>query len=371
MRIGFDAKRAFNNASGLGNYSRNTIKILGEYYPGHEYLLYTPYIKGSLDFNLPEGSSIEKPGSSLAKRCGPYWRSVGLSRRLKKDGVDLYHGLSHELPLGLAESPVKKVVTIHDLIPFIHPEMFTPVNRFIYQKKITHSCSVADMIIAISRQTRDDMEEFLDIDPSRIKVIYQSCNRLFQQRAPVGIREEVKKKYSLPSGFILSVGTIEPRKNLASVLRAIHQGKIDMPLVIVGKKTGYIKTIYEIIRTAGIKNTIFLENLSIVELAAIYQLATVFVYPSLYEGFGIPILEALSSGTPVITSLGSCFSETAGPDSLYVAPSDNEQLAVAINSVLTDVTLRKKMIKGGLEHAGNFQDNVIAGKMMAVYESLV
>jgi glycosyltransferase involved in cell wall biosynthesis len=370
MRIGFDAKRAFNNASGLGNYSRNTIKILGEYFPDHKYLLYTPGVNGILDFNLPGGSSIERPVSFLGKRCGPYWRSVGLSRRLKKDGVDLYHGLSHELPLGLAGSPVKKVVTIHDMIAFRHPEMFTPVNRYIYRKKIIHSCSVADMIIAISRQTSDDIEEYLDIDPSRIKVIYQTCDRLFHQRSPVSIREEVIKKYSLPSVFILSVGTIEPRKNLASLLKAMHQGKIDIPLVIVGKKTGYIKTIYDIIRSAGMKVPIFLENISIAELAAIYRLATVFVYPSLYEGFGIPILEALSSGTPVITSLGSCFSETAGPDSLYVEPSDYEQLAVSINKVLTDETLREKMIKGGLEHAGNFQDNVIAGKMMAAYESL-
>ena len=368
MRIGFDAKRAFNNTSGLGNYSRNTIKVLGEHFPDNQYLLYTPHINGNLDFRLTEGSDIKTPGT-FGKYSGPLWRSIALSRILIKDGVDLYHGLSHDLPIGMKNSPVKKVVTIHDMIAFKHPGMFSPINRFIYKKKIAHSCSIADTIIAISRQTREDILEFLDIDPSAIKVVYQTCDPLFYRASDENVRNRVRKKYGLPRDFILSVGTIEPRKNLPSVIKAMYLGKIDIPLVVVGKKTGYIKTVNDTIRSSGMKNVFFLENVPVEELAAIYQMAMVFVYPSLYEGFGIPILEALSSGTPVVTSKGSCFSETAGSDSLYVDQHNNEELAATISRVLGDGKLRKKMIEGGRNHAANFQQNKIAEKMMDVYKS--
>ncbi len=369
MRIGFDAKRAFYNTSGLGNYSRNTIKLLANRYPDNQYLLYTPGINGRLDFELPSGSHIEQPQSSLGRYCGPCWRSVALSRRLVKDGIELYHGLSHDLPMNMAGSSIRKVVTIHDMIAFKYPEMFTAVNRYIYRKKITHSCRVADMIIAISQQTKNDIQEFLDVDQSRVKLVYQACDPVFYQKADEETKARVRTKYGLPSVFILSVGTIEPRKNLLSVIKAMHLGNIDTGLVVTGKKTSYIKTVYNTIQSLGIRNIHFLEDVPVKDLAAIYQSAAIFVYPSLYEGFGIPVLEALSSGTPVITSSGSCFSETAGCDSMYVDPLNNEELASSLNRVLTDSALRNKMISGGLKHAEFFQHNRIAENLMAVYES--
>lgn len=371
MRIGFDAKRAFNNTSGLGNYSRNTIQLLGERFPGNQYLLYTPRINGNLDFRLPSGSQIKRPESYLGKHCGPCWRSLALSRLLIRDSVELYHGLSHELPFGMNNSPVRRVVTIHDMIPYRHPRLFSAANRFIYKQKIAHSCKTADVIIAISRQTREDILEFLDVDPSGVRVVYQTCDRLYYRRTDENFRARVRNKYGLPGNFILSVGTIEPRKNLPSVIRAMHLGRVDTMLVVVGKKTSYIKNVSETIHSSGMENVLFLENVPTDELAAIYQMAALFVYPSLYEGFGIPILEALSSGTPVITSRGSCFSETGGPDSLYVDPHNNEELAVTISNVLTSSELRNKMIDGGLRHAATFQHDLIADKIMDVYKSIM
>lgn len=369
MRIGFDAKRAFNNTSGLGNYSRNTISLLAKYFPANEYYLYTPSINGSLDFSLPDGSHLRKPGRFTGRIAGSFWRSAMLGSFLENDGIDLYHGLSHELPVRMGNSPVKKVVTIHDMIPYRHPGMFTAVNRFIYRKKINHSCSRADRIIAISRQTKSDIEEFTGVDPAIVEVIYQACDPAYYLRADEDTRARVRLKYNLPSGYILSVGTIEPRKNLPGVIRAMQAGKIDTPLVVVGKKTGFLDTVLSDIHHSGIKNVLFLENIPVNDLAAIYQMAGLFVYPSFYEGFGIPVLEALSSGTPVITSSGSCFSETAGPDSLYVDPHNHEELAAALTNVLTDSSLREKMVSGGLKHSGNFQHERIAEKLMEVYNA--
>ncbi len=369
MIIGFDAKRAFNNTSGLGNYSRNTIRLLAEYYPRNSYLLYTPHMKGSPGFSSPSGSRIKQPGSYLGQQCSTCWRTFVLGRRLEKDGVDLYHGLSHDLPLGMSGPAVKKVVTIHDMIAYKHPELFTFANRIIYRKKIAHSCRVADKIIAISRQTKEDILDFLDIDPGKIEIVYQTCDPVFFIKSDEEHKKRVIEKYGLPSEFILSVGTIEPRKNLCSVIRAMHKGNIQKSLVVTGKKTNYFNTVLKTLKSLGVQNVHFLEDVPVEDLAAIYQLAEVFVYPSLYEGFGIPVLEALSSGTPVITSSGSCFGETGGPDSLYIDPLDNEQLAIAITRVLSDSNLRKKMIDGGLRHAKNFQSQRIAENMMAVYES--
>jgi glycosyltransferase involved in cell wall biosynthesis len=371
MRIGFDAKRAFNNNSGLGNYSRNTIKLLAERYPGNEYILYTPGINRKLNFELPTGSRVTQPGSSLGKYFGSFWRSVTLGSRLKKDGIDLYHGLSHDLPLGIEGLHIGRVVTVHDMIAWRHPELFNAANSIIYRKKITHSCRIADKIIAISIQTRNDMEEFLKIEPSRVELVYQGCDPVYYNRADEETRKKVKGKYNLPSGYILSVGTIEPRKNLVSVIKAMHAGRIESPLVVAGKKTPWLKTVRETISSLKIKNVQFLENVPVDDLSAIYQMASVFVYPSFYEGFGIPILEALSSGTPVITSSGGCFSETAGSGSLYIDPYNIEEIAAAIKSVLTDSALREKMTGTGLEHAGSFQNERIAEKLMAVYESVI
>jgi glycosyltransferase involved in cell wall biosynthesis len=267
--------------------------------------------------------------------------------------------------------PIGRVVTVHDMIAWRHPELFSAANSLIYRKKITHSCRIANKIIAISLQTRNDIVEFLKIDPSRIELVYQGCDPEYYKRADEESRTRVREKYNLPSGYILSVGTIEPRKNLISVIKAIHSGRIESPLVVAGKKTPWLSTVQETIRSLGVKNVQFLENVPVGDLSVIYQMASVFVYPSFYEGFGIPILEALSSGTPVITSRGGCFNETGGSESLYVDPYDIEELSVAIKSSLTDTSLRKKMITAGLEHAGSFQNDRIAEKLMAVYESIL
>ncbi|MGF1583714.1 MAG: glycosyltransferase family 4 protein [Bacteroidales bacterium] len=369
MRIGFDAKRAFNNNSGLGNYSRNTIRLLTDHYPENEYLLYTPEIKISLDFDLPPGSSVRQPGINLGRYFRSWWRSVSLGSELARDGVELYHGLSHDLPVRMGTSSVRTVVTVHDMIPYRRPELFSTANSMIYRKKITHSCNIADKIIAISVQTKNDMEEILNIDPARIEVIYQGCDPAYYIKADAEARNRVKLKYDLPSEYILSVGTLEPRKNLPGIIRAMRLGGLDCGLVVAGKKTPYLKTILGAIDAAGLKNVRFLENVPVADLAAIYQSAEVFVYPSFYEGFGIPILEALSSGTPVITSKGGCFNETAGNDSMFVDPHDNEELAAALKTVLTDSSVRKKMITGGLDHALSFRHDRIAENLMTVYKS--
>lgn len=372
MRIGFDAKRAFNNQSGLGNYSRNLLSALYSSYPDFRYVLYTPGIKRNL-FDL-NGRNFELriPLKTFHRIVPSVWRSFAISGEFKKDKLDVYHGLSHELPSGIEKSGVKSVVTIHDLIFIRYPALYSAVDRYIYRNKFQFACKSADKIIAVSRQTADDIIQYFGIDPSRIDVVYQSCNPVFMGgHVDDEKRQSVRNKYRLPEQYVLNVGNIEERKNSLSLIKAVHSAKIDIPVVIIGRKTKYYQRVRKYIDDNRLTNIHILDTIGNEELPSIYQMADIFVYPSLFEGFGIPIIESLFSGTPVITSKGGCFHEAGGPDSIYINSLDHEELADAIKKVLTDAALRKQMIESGYHYAKNFTPEKAAAAMMHVYKQVV
>ncbi len=367
MRIAFDAKRAFNNSSGLGNYSRYTITSLCQQYPENNYLLYTPDVKSKIGFQAPAGTEIAMPDTFFSKKFKSYWRSVGLTKRLKIDNIDLYHGLSNELPVGIERSGIKSVVTIHDLIFMRLPELYKSFDRNVYLKKTRNAVSEANQIIAISQQTKEDILELLDADEKKINIIYQGCHPWFYNVMEKKILEEARLKYKLPQAYLLYVGTIEKRKNLLKIIQALHKGKIDIPLVAVGKKTPYMDEINRYIQENGIVNVSFIHYIPNRDLPAVYQLAHAFVYPSSYEGFGIPVLEALNSKIPVITSRGGCLEETAGAGGIFVNPEDPDEMINTISRVIENEDLRKKLIKEGSEHALKFRAVNTIPQLLDVY----
>lgn len=370
MKIGYDAKRAFLNQTGLGNYSRWLIDTTARYFTANTYFLYTPKIRPTnrLSFLKDHSNIITKTPSS--KFFTSLWRSKGIVKDLKRDGIELYHGLSHELPVGIERSGVRSVVTIHDLIFMRFPQQFGGVSRWIYDSKVRRACKIADKIVAISQKTKDDVVELLGVPPEKIEVIYQNCDPVFAIPQSNEQKQAVKSKYDLPNDFILSVGTIEERKNLLLLLKALYKLP-NATLVVVGKPTDYLKKVKEYITASCIENrVIFLHQVSFAELPALYQLAKLFVYPSRYEGFGIPILEALYSGVPVIAATGSCLEEAGGPDSLYVDPDNSDDLAAKIDLVLADSGLREKMITDGLRHTANFADEKLAAQLMQLYKNV-
>lgn len=368
MRIGYDAKRLFCNHRGLGNYSRDLIRILNEYYPENQYDLYTPKIKIDVPVN-PQNTTVIQPTGIYKFFPSALWRSVGLTSDIKKSGDDIFHGLNQELPVGIEKLSVKKIITFHDAIFIRYPELYDSSYRRIYTAKNMHSCKIADRIIAISEQSKRDAVEFFNADPDKVDVIYQGCNNIFRQKASAEEKSNVMAKYNLPAGYLLFVGAIEPRKNIEAILQAIYQQKIDSPLVVVGRQTEYTKELHEVARKLGISNqVVFLHTVETSDLPVIYQQAQLFIYPSIFEGFGIPILEALCSQTPVITSTGSCFEETGGKFSLYVKPQNTEEIGSAIQRVLTDATLQNTMKSEGLKHADYFTDDKIANRLMNLYQ---
>jgi glycosyltransferase involved in cell wall biosynthesis len=369
MKIGFDGKRITQNFTGLGNYSRYILHILAEYFPKNQYSIFTNS-EPKANFSFSNSASIRFHYSK-----NPFlksiWRSFGIVKNLKNDKIDLYHGLSNEIPFGLKKANIASVVTIHDLIFYRYPQYYPWLDRKIYEYKVQYACKHADQIIAISEQTKRDLINFLDVDNSKIQVVYQNCNPQFNIHASVNEKDRIKNLYQLPDEYLLNVGTIETRKNALLIVKALKELDSFIHLVIIGKDTPYSQSIKDYVEANGLKNRVhFLKNVSFKDLPGIYQEAKIFIYPSEFEGFGIPIVEALSSGVPVIAATGSCLEEAGGPGSIYVDPKNSVELAKQIQFVLSNKEQREKMILAGYEHIKNFSNQKIAEKLIKLYQKI-
>ena len=362
MRIAFDAKRAYHNHRGLGNYSRDVVRLLTTFAPEHEYLLYA---KPTGLYTFPHTRTIAPKG--LWALMPSLWRSFGCVSALKD--TDLYWGLSGELPFGIHRTGVKTIVTIHDLIFLRYPELYSVTYRRLFTCKVRYALRVADVIIAISEQTKRDIIDFFGIDGQRIQVVYQGCNNRFREPVSEAAVAEMKKRYALPARYLLAVGAIEPRKNLHRLIEAMHLAKTDLPLVAVGGKNAYADRLASEAQALGV-DLRYLHNLPFSELPAVYKGAEVFCYPSIFEGFGIPILEAMCVGTPVLTSTGSCFGETGGDAALYADPLNAEEIASRLTTILADETLREQMRAKGKEQASKFTDEKVANNLIQVFHGL-
>lgn len=370
MRIGFDAKRLFNNFTGLGNYSRFVVDALSEYYPDNEYTLYTPKFRQHNEiFRYLDNPqyAVRMPDSAIAKAMKGYWRTVSVSKRWANDGIEIYHGLSNELPLSKADG-VKTVMTVHDLIFKRFPGYYKALDVAIYNWKVSKACLSADKIIAVSQQTANDLREFYQVDERKLVVVYQGCHPQFHLSVTPERLSEVKDKYKLPDEFVLCVGTLEKRKNAALAVRALSRMKEKVTIVFVGRPTSYMNELVGLTASLGLSKYVrFIHQASFSELPAIYKLAKLFIYPSVFEGFGIPIVEAIACGVPVISSNGSCFSEAGGPHCIYVNPSSADELAHEMTNVLGSAELRNSMVLGSKSYIEKFKPKVIADDLMRVY----
>jgi len=293
---------------------------------------------------------------------------------IKKEKLDIFHGLSHEIPMRLDSLPVKKAVTMHDLIYLRYPEFFPWIDRVVYSQKFTYACKHSDMVIAICEQTKEDLIRFLKVDEKKIHVHYQSCSPLFYNELPEEKIAEVKSKYLLQKPFILNVGAFEERKNQLTLLEAyaLAAHKIEADLVLVGQGKAYKEKVVQRVAELKLNDRVkVLNSVHHEELPALYQAAEVFCFPSLFEGFGIPIVEALFSKTPVITSHGSVFPESAGPDAVFIDPMSAQSIADALVQVLSNAVLREKMISGGLEYVQRFHRRESTLRLMDLYSQVI
>ena len=371
MRIGFDAKRAFNNSAGLGNFSRNTINALAQQNPESQQFLFSPSVNHSL-FTSPKNATVIRPHGLWWKTFPNAWRSVKVAREAEDLKLDIFHGLSHELPIGIEYSGVKTVVTIHDLIYLRYPDYFKKIDRAIYDRKFRYACQVTTKIHAISEQTKYDLISYYNIPEDKIEVIYQSINPLFFEEVAEAQKKAVRQKYHLPERFLLSVGTIEPRKNLMGLLEGMLFSRIDLPLVVVGKSTDYRKKVQQLVNSRPRElKVFFLTGVNDNELHALYQSAEAMVYPSLFEGFGLPVVEAQASGCPVITSNISSMPEAGGNAAIYVDPQKPEEIGRVMETLLNSSAIAGKLVEKGIENAQLYTPDHYARQLINLYKNIL
>jgi len=367
--IAFDAKRLFNNFTGLGNYSRTLVRNLQIYFPEHEYHLFTPKITKNEEtayFLDPDKFIVHTPSFN-----NPLWRSVGMAADINKLRPNIFHGLSHEIPFGIHKS-IKTVLTFHDLIYEKYPEQFGLWDRWMYKWKYRSSAKRTDHIIAISESTKEDLISMYEVEENKISVIYQSCNDVFQ------IAEEEKKLDGILANlrdYYLYVGSIIERKGLLSIVFAYAKlpDEYRKPFVVIGKgEKKYQQKVDDMIKYHGLASYFYFVNgISNERLLAIYDQSFALVFPSIYEGFGIPVIESLFRNKPVITSLISSLPEAAGPGAILVNPYDPDEICLAMIEI-NDSKKYDRLSRDGYAYVNDrFSSEGTATQLMDFYTLII
>lgn len=363
LKLGFDAKRLLYNSSGLGNYSRTLVKNLHTYFPELDISLFAPLKKSdpNIDHSSFKDLYLIQPSNNI------FWRYTFINKDIRRRGINVFHGLSNELPLGIEKIKyLKKVVTIHDLIFLVHPEWYPWMDTIIYKEKFKRACRTADRVIAISENTKQDIIKYFDTPEEKIEVVYQACDGIFYDSEPLPA-PILHKKSDRP--YFLFVSSISKRKNLENVIEALKLiPENNRPLLVVVGGGGTEKSkIKEWVGHIGLVNDIeFLDFVSNERLTALYQHASFSIYPSLYEGFGIPIIESLLSGTPVITSHTSSMPEAGMDIAHYIDPKSIIEIKESIERVLTFSKLSVEDVKKVKKY---FDPKGTTEKLMSLYQT--
>ena len=375
MRIAFDAKRLFCNSTGLGNYSRTLVRALASQYPDNEYVLFTPRIR------LPEQSAPFRslPGvrTVLPRGLvrGSLWRSYSLAALVEREHCNVYHGLSHELPHDIRRSGARTVVTMHDVAWRTFPAMYKSYDRAIYDRKARHACRVADAVVCISEATARDVQQFYDVPREKLHVVYQPVQpHYYLPMEGAEVRRRLERMPMVPADYLLYVGSVNSRKNLLGAVQALEllPPSVRIPLLVVGGGREYKQKVEAYVAAHGLEQLVrFLPRVDDdLDLQALYTGACAFVYPSFYEGFGLPVVEAELCATPVVMSTVSCLPEAAGPYAETADPSSPEAIRDALLRLLDDDERRADLGRRAQDWAARtFSTQRFAEQMMQVYHA--
>lgn len=374
MQVCIDVSPTAQGHAGLGRYA-------GEI--AHELAHHSNGVNLSLFYNhqgqtqLPDHLA-HLPAKTVHIGNKPWRMAVWLSQlgRWSMDktfgATDIFHATNHLLA---HFKQARTVYTLHDLIFLRYPEYHLPYNRWYLTLTMPRYLRAADVIVTPSEWTRQDALQHYHLPETKIKVIYEAAAPHFKPVTGVGDLERVRQKYSLPPKFILHVATIEPRKNLSRLLDAFQTLLADWPdlrLVLVGKKGWLYEHFFQHLQASGLESrVIFPGYVADADLPAFYQMAKLFVFPSLYEGFGLGPLEAMACGTPVVSSNRSSLPEVVGDAGLLFEPTDTRALAQAMRRVLTDETLQAELKGRSLRQAQKFSWAKAAEAHVAIYQSLL
>lgn len=374
MRIGIEGKVLNPRAGGIGRYAINLIRSLleleGARGEGLELVLFTgpqtsPGSLATLDREYVECRLRLK--SSLLRSL------LSIPTALARQPVDLFHGLDH-VGIPLLSNRTRCVVTIHDVLPLQLPELFPPRHRLVVGAALRWVVARAARIIVPSRAVRDSLAGFFPQAAARLAVIPEGCEERFAPCDDGGKRAVVPHRYGLPERYILFVGTLEPRKNLVNLVRAFERlrasGEREQRLVLAGGRGWRCRPVFRAIRELGLEESVIFPGfVDDADLPELYRGAELFVYPSLHEGFGLPILEAMGCGVPVICSGTSSMPEVAGDAALLVDPHDPQGIAEAMARLLRDAGLRSSLREKGLRRARGFTWQAAAQSTLDLYRA--
>lgn len=369
MKIGIDARSISHQYTGVANYILNVLTILGEIDLLNEYFLYS-----NRDFSMPvESDRWHKCiGQGITIRNGTLWVTVSLHRMLERDNIDVLWCPMQVTPL---LKTCRTVLTVYDFVWHFFPETMSASNLLISRLFIPRSIKRADRIVCISKSTAADLARLFPGHAAVTEVVHLAANDYH----PLGQEERVAcviQKYRLQGRYILNVGTVEPRKNLSGLLKAFKLLRsrygTDCRLLIAGGTGWRNSSIYSTYNECGFTDdeVKFLGYVPDEDMPYLYAGAELFVFPSLYEGFGLPPLEAMACGCPVITSNVSSLPEVVGDAGIMVAPDDTDGLAEAMARVLGDKDLMRQMSLRGLEQAGQFSWERTARQMLDIFRSV-
>jgi len=352
MKIGFDAKRFFHNNTGLGNYSRFVVNGLYSLFPENDYHLFSPRAK-------PNKIQVSQNNSF-------FWRTHGIVHEDSFSQLDVYHGLSNELPL--SKYSIKSVVTIHDVIFKQLPSSYSFFDRQLYDYKTSRAIEHADKVVAVSQYTKRQILNHYKCSEDKIEVIYQDCDPKFYDQQSVD--PSIKEKYNLPDEFILCVGTIEQRKSQLLLLKAAKE--LPYPIVLVGRKGNLWAEIEAFLEdNPKLKNLVtVVSNAKFEDFPSIYRAAKLFVYPSIVEGFGIPVLEAMNCGTPVITTRDTVMEEVCGDSCVSFIRKNYLDLRDKITFLWEHSSQREQLITSGIERAKLFRKERVLTQLNDLYHKL-
>lgn len=374
MRVGLDGKEISLKADGIGRYAINLIRSMAKILVNEQWIEIVLFAgpRTQIDFLVPDNilvsNRIRKIKSSLV-RSFLFFPII-----LPEEKIDVFHGLDH-VSLPLFNKRGKLVITIHDIITFIFPEFFTWKHRKIINFMLPKMLARADKLIADSHSTKNDLSQFFKIDDKKITVIHLGLEERFKIVSFQEI-EKIREKYHIKDDYILFVGVLEPRKNIVSILGALsilkQTGKLRGRKLVVAGKTGWLfKEIFKKVQESKLeKDVIFTGFVNEEDLPALYSGALFSVFPSLYEGFGLPVLEAMGCGTPVITSKVSSLPEVVGDAAILVDPMNIEELAWRMEMLCESSDLREELGKKGLERSKLFSWEKTAQKTLEVYKEL-
>ena len=369
MRFGIDGVPLQAKKTGVGHYTFELARAMAAISPDDEFEIVAPSSISSSDSSLPNLHFTNAGATGLSRR---YWWPIGLPLYCRRAKFALFHGTNFDLPYW---SNCPTVLTIHDLSLLLYPETHETHLVRRARLRLPRMARKATAIITPSKTVKAEVCEHLRINPEKVFAIPESARAAFYPAPPLEA-ERVRQRLGISPEFILFVGTVEPRKNLLTVARAFEQvvqtHSAPLQLVIAGSE-GWLSndlTSYLSERQIGTR-VVFTGHLSDDDLRALYSTCRLFVYPSLYEGFGLPLLEAMACGAPVVTSNVPSIVETVSDVARLISPTDVEALAQAISTLLTDENERAHRAGAGITHAKKFSWEATAAATLKLYREVI